>query len=234
MLVRSIWLRNVSDGLHGTSSITLVAELSFYCRITSHIALFSVVQMPYVRVYEFHSASSAFDDVLSVVEGNRESFTKPSASSCSPRKFEATNGSRPTGSLDRHQQSSAASEMYPAFQMTTMWSSTWGPQSSTSRRIRVSFWASAQLAAVAEELIRHHRLRDDRWHSGATSGFIVFLWGRSGSLMPTVLRLMSHIALFLRVLSVLWDVQAPSPVRSLGRKVSLRPLRSRPRSWDYM
>ena len=64
--------------------------------------------------------------------------------------------------------------MYPAFQMTTMWSSTRDPQSSTSRRIQVSFWASAQLAAVAEERIRRHRLRDGRWHSGATSHIALF------------------------------------------------------------
>ena len=83
-----------------------------------------------------------------------------------------------------------ASVMYPAFQMTTMWlSSTRDPQSSTSPRIQVSFWASAQLAVDADERIRRHRLRDGRWHSGVTSVFLVFLW-------ETVLRFMSHIALF--------------------------------------
>ena len=46
-------------------------------RITSHIALFLVVRMPYVQVHEFPSASSVFfffDDALDVVGGTRECY----------------------------------------------------------------------------------------------------------------------------------------------------------------
>ena len=55
---------------------------------------------------------------------------------------------------------------------------------------------------------------------------------RSPCLSSHLKNLVSYLAL-LRVLefSRSWDVEAPSPVRSLGKKVSLRPLRSHPRSW---
>ena len=123
------------------------------------------------------------------------SVTMPSASYCTSRKFKSTNGLRPTGSSDRYQQSPAASVTYPPLQMTTVWSST--DSLPTSRRIQVSFWASAQRAAVAEERTRRHRLRDGRWHPEVSlQGLRVFLWVRSGPLIPTVLRFMSHIALF--------------------------------------